>query len=560
MTAERSPAPTALEPGTLLGARYRLEERIGSGGAAIVWLAVDEVLDRHVAVKLLRPESAGDPDTAQRFRQEATAAAGVTHAHTVIVYDVGEHDGEPFLVMELIEGPTLADLIDATDTIPPALVVEIGRQVASALGAGHARGLVHRDVTPTNILFTTDGMTKLTDFGIALVPDASDDGQAASDAFGTVGYLAPERLAGEVMDARVDVFALGVILRECLTGQPDGSVGSDSDTGDGESPAVPPALAKVVARATAEAPDERFGDGNELATALEPLGDPELARDALARLVASAVPADRRTRARGQTIRLDEEDAVTGQARAGPLNEATPATTPAASPDDVTQPVPLPPSAVVTGGPQGGATKPGPAPPPDPDSRPTTGRSLLWLGLAIVGLAALAAALMGGGQDVPGLEAGERPRGEVPAAGPVPVRTGSDFDPLGDGSEHADEVEAAFDGDPETAWTTERYDRADLGGLKSGVGIWFDLGEPRPIRLIELDVTAGGGDVDLYALQSEPTGDPATTGSPVARVSGAEGNVRIELDEPLEGRYWLVWFTRVDAGRGGLNEVTFLPR
>ncbi|MGH3441295.1 MAG: serine/threonine-protein kinase, partial [Nitriliruptorales bacterium] len=147
MTAERSPAPSALEPGALLGGRYRLEERIGSGGVAVVWLAVDEVLDRHVAVKLLRPRSADDPEIAQRFRREATAAAGVTHAHTVTVYDVGEHDGEPFLVMELIEGPALADLIDATDGVPPALVVEIGRQVASALGAGHARGLVHSDVT-----------------------------------------------------------------------------------------------------------------------------------------------------------------------------------------------------------------------------------------------------------------------------------------------------------------------------------------------------------------------------------------------------------------------------
>jgi eukaryotic-like serine/threonine-protein kinase len=206
-----------MEPGEVLGGRYRLMERLGRGGMSVVWLARDDVLERDVAVKVLAPDLASDQPGLERIRAEARAAAGVSHPNIVQVHDIGlAADGEPFLVMELVRGRTLRSLLaDGPLAWPHA--VRIGAGVARGLAAAHARGVVHRDVTPSNVMVTDTGV-KLVDFGICAAagsPETRTDGQL----WGTPAYLAPERLHGGPVSPAADVFALGVTLYRILAGR-----------------------------------------------------------------------------------------------------------------------------------------------------------------------------------------------------------------------------------------------------------------------------------------------------------------------------------------------------
>ncbi|GHJ47070.1 hypothetical protein Cs7R123_44120 [Catellatospora sp. TT07R-123] len=211
-------APT---PPPVLGRRYRLVERLGAGGMAVVWRGYDEVLHRPVAVKLLSPSLAAQPDALALLRAEALAAAKLSHPHLTAVYDYGEEtapDGpvRPYLVMELVEGVTLSQALHAA---PQGLgrdrTVEITAQAAGALSAAHARGIVHRDVSPSNIMLTADGV-KVLDFGICVLSGTADD---SDELVGTVDYMAPERVAGTgEVTAACDVYALGLIFYRCLTG------------------------------------------------------------------------------------------------------------------------------------------------------------------------------------------------------------------------------------------------------------------------------------------------------------------------------------------------------
>jgi eukaryotic-like serine/threonine-protein kinase len=206
-------------PARVLADRYALLERLGAGGAGVVWRAHDQLLERTVAVKLLHRDLADDPGTTERFRAEAAAAAKLTHPHAVIVYDIGETDEGDYLVMELVEGATLGHLLDEGPLLP-GVVASLGNQVGRALGAAHARGLVHRDVKPANILITTEGGAKVADFGIArALGDATSRLTVTGHVMGTARYLAPEQLRDEGIDARADVYALGLVLHQCLTGR-----------------------------------------------------------------------------------------------------------------------------------------------------------------------------------------------------------------------------------------------------------------------------------------------------------------------------------------------------
>ncbi|HEV3288209.1 MAG TPA: serine/threonine-protein kinase [Streptosporangiaceae bacterium] len=204
----------------LLAGRYRLEDRIAVGGAGEVWRAADAVLGRAVAVKLLRPEYAGNGEMLARFRAEARYAALVCHPGVVPVYDYGQGGpvGAPFLVMELVDGPSLAD-VAACGPLEPAWVLDMAGQVAAGLAAAHAQGLVHRDIKPANLLLAPGGTVKITDFGIA-----SAAGSASLTLTGTLpgtpGYLAPERAAGAPATAASDLYSLGVVAWECLAGAP----------------------------------------------------------------------------------------------------------------------------------------------------------------------------------------------------------------------------------------------------------------------------------------------------------------------------------------------------
>jgi eukaryotic-like serine/threonine-protein kinase len=230
--------------GRALSGRYRLDAQVGSGGMATVYRAWDLELERPVAVKVLAPNLAADPAFASRFRQEARAMASVHHPAIVAIHDVGEADGEPYLVMELVEGESLAARFGRGGALSPEEVAPILGSVAAGLAAVHARGLVHRDVKPHNILLPAGGAGKLADFGLAR-GDETTTLTSPGTAVGTLGYLAPELLHGEPATPASDVYALGVVAYEGLTGQRPHL--ATSLAGHVEAQAVPPVTPSAVA-------------------------------------------------------------------------------------------------------------------------------------------------------------------------------------------------------------------------------------------------------------------------------------------------------------------------
>jgi eukaryotic-like serine/threonine-protein kinase len=273
----------------LLAGRYALGEPLGHGGMGEVREALDVRLEREVAVKLLRPELASDADVRRRFEREARAAARISHPHVVAVFDTGEHDGVPFIVMERLSGATLANEI-AKGPMDPARAGAIALEVVAALEAAHRLGVIHRDIKPGNILIGTDG-AKVADFGIATIAEGADL-TTTGLLVGTTAYLPPERLAGEPASESTDLYGVGVVLFEALAGRPpfraDTPLGlvAAITTGDAPSlaalcPEAPPELVAVAERAMAAEPGERFESAPALAGALRgALGDARSRPDA----------------------------------------------------------------------------------------------------------------------------------------------------------------------------------------------------------------------------------------------------------------------------------------
>ncbi|MFF2026884.1 protein kinase domain-containing protein [Rhodococcus koreensis] len=262
--------------GTPFG-RYRLQELIGEGGMGQVYKAFDTVTDRIVALKVLPDHSAGDRGYQERFRREAHAAAGLREPHVVPIHDYGEIDGRLFLDMRLIDGIDVKTLLAQRGPMPPTLSVSVIDQVAAALDAAHADGLVHRDVKPSNMLVTNRNFVYLIDFGIARA--AGETGLTSTGAaIGTLAYMAPERFTTGQTDARSDVYALACVLHECLTGvQPFPGDSLEQQiaghlTGRPPQPslvgsAVPTGFDEVIARGLAKAPDDRYQTAGDLAAA-----------------------------------------------------------------------------------------------------------------------------------------------------------------------------------------------------------------------------------------------------------------------------------------------------
>lgn len=259
---------------TLIAGRYELGEVLGSGGMARVHAGTDRRLRRPVAIKLLRSEMAARPDVRNRFEAEARLAAVIAHPNAVSVYDTGEHDGVPFIVMERLPGQTLADRI-VRGPIEPVHARRLARQVLGALESGHASGLVHRDVKPSNILLTVDGQAKIGDFGIAksMGPVEGADPTLTGQLIGTPAYLAPEQLEGMAATPRSDVYSMGVVLYEALTGAKPSRPAQPLASA---LPGVDPTLAAAVERALSTDPAQRFASAGEMGVALAG-GEPTVA-------------------------------------------------------------------------------------------------------------------------------------------------------------------------------------------------------------------------------------------------------------------------------------------
>lgn len=264
--------------GETLAHRYELRGLIGSGGMADVQLAYDHQLDRHVAVKLLHGRYANDPTFRRRFGREAQNAGSLNHPNIVAVYDTGESDGHPFIVMEYVSGRGLDDII-AAERVLPERAAEIIGDAAVALDYAHERGIVHRDIKPGNILVADDGQVKVTDFGIARAVDAQDATQTAA-VFGTAAYVAPEQAQGYAVDRRTDVYALGCVLYELLTGQQPfhaetavalayQHVSAEPTPPSHVSRDVTPELEAVVLRAMAKQPEQRYATAGDFNAELQ---------------------------------------------------------------------------------------------------------------------------------------------------------------------------------------------------------------------------------------------------------------------------------------------------
>jgi beta-lactam-binding protein with PASTA domain/tRNA A-37 threonylcarbamoyl transferase component Bud32 len=263
---------------SVLGDRYQVEARIGAGGMAEVYRGFDQVLNRTVAIKVLLPQMARDTSFVERFRREAQAAARLNQPNIVGVYDTGADDGTQYIVMEFIEGRTLAEFMATGRRPTPSQAAEIAQKIAAAIAAAHAQGVIHRDIKPGNVMITRDGVIKVMDFGIARVlgPETAPQTSAV---LGTASYLSPEQAQGGPVDARTDIYSLGAVLYELLTARPP-------FTGDSpvavaykqvnEAPAVPSSLNPdvparldaVVMKALSKNPSNRYQTAEEFSADL----------------------------------------------------------------------------------------------------------------------------------------------------------------------------------------------------------------------------------------------------------------------------------------------------
>jgi len=464
-----------------MSSRYRLDAKLGSGGMSTVYLARDETLERWVAVKVLHREISEEPDQLERFSREARAVAQLSHPNVVAVIDAGQDSGRPYIVFEYVEGETLKDRIERLGKLPldeaAAYAIEVGRGLAVA----HARRLVHRDVKPQNVLIDPEGRAKVTDFGIARSLE-SDGLTRTGRVLGTTDYVSPEQAMGHEVDARSDIYSLGIVIYEMVSGelpfQADTIVGvAMKHVNEGmpdiqrRRPETSAALAAVLERSTEKEPKKRYPDMAAMLADLEEALEVEIAR------------------------------------AGGAHGEATTVI------DSV----------------------------PDRKRRlPGRRRSLAGIALVVAAAAAaLAIVLLTGGEEEP-----PRPAPATEGSTTFEITGASDFDPFGDDQEeHSEEVPQAIDGDPETAWTTEQYEAADVTALKDGVGIYFETSEPVAPGAIVVQTQEGGWSAEVYAAADGPPDDLDGWEGPIGEVTDAGDEETIELADVGEQSYFLVWFT-----------------
>jgi eukaryotic-like serine/threonine-protein kinase len=493
--SDATTGPAGALTGTVLSGRYRLEQKLGSGGMSTVYLAKDETLERWVAAKVLHREISDQPDQIERFRREARSVAQVSHPNVVAVIDAGEDGGRPYIVFEYCDGETLKERIDRMGRLPldeaAAYAIEVGR----GLQAAHARRLVHRDVKPQNVLIDAEGRAKVTDFGIAR--ELEHDGRLTKTGrvLGTTDYVSPEQAMGHAVDARSDIYSLGVLLYEMLTGdvpfKAENLVGvamkhvnEKMPNVQRDRPEVSSALAAVVERATDKNPQKRYSDMGAMLADLESALEVEVARAG---------------RSTGEATTV--LDSVPHRRR-----------------------------------------------------RILTSRRVSIAGVLLV-LAATVAALvvagLTGGDESDGGGGGNN--AQAATGSEVELVGAEDFDPLGDSSEHPEEAELAVDGDTSTAWPTEEYTTSavvqDAAG-KPGVGLVVDAGEPVEGSRISVKSAEGGWTADVYAAADGPPDSLEGWGEAVGNASDADEDQAIDLEVPESAQYYLIWFTELTGAPG----------
>jgi len=479
--------------GDVLAERYELEELVGSGGMSSVYRAHDKVLDRRVALKVLHQQLTSEDEYVERFRREARMVAGLLHQNIVTVIDRGEDGGCPFIVFEFVDGENLKQLVNREGRLPVDRAAELAVQVARGLSFAHSNGYVHRDVKPQNVLLNGDGEAKVTDFGIARSLDVQHGVTQTGTVLGTSDYIAPEQAQGQRVDEHTDVYSLGIVLFELLTGGVPFSgdnfvavamkhINETPPPVSTLRPEVPPRLDAAVARALAKRPEDRFATmadfGRELEACLEELHAPGGAQTMV-----------------------------------------------------------IPPSA-----------------PPAPIRRQRARRRVPVAALLVVaGLAAAIAVLA----VVLFRDNGSTPSGSgsPPASGggaPIALAGVGAYDPPpGNGQEHDAEAPDATDGNPSTYWETEHY-RSSLASLgKRGVGLVLDAGSPQTVEHLTVTSDTPGFTAEIQVGDSRA--GPFRTVS-ASKVVNAQ--TTFDLTD-AHGRYFVVWITDLGSlSSAHVNEVS----
>jgi serine/threonine-protein kinase len=473
--------------GTILSDRYRLESKLGSGGMSTVYLARDETLERWIAIKVLHREISDQPDQIERFRREARSVAQLSHPNVVSVIDAGEDGGYPYIVFEYVEGDTLKQRIESLGQLPLDESAAYAIEIARGLGTAHLQRLIHRDVKPQNVLIDSEGRAKVTDFGIARSLESDRALTATGRVLGTTDYVSPEQAMGQGVDARSDIYSLGVVLYEMIVGDVPfhaetlvgvamKHVNDPMPDPRAKRPEVSAALAAVVDRATAKDPDDRYADMPAMLDDLEGALEVEVAR-----------------------------------AGGGGHGEATTVL------DSV----------------------------PGPRRKILTRKRVSWAGVILV-LAAAAA-----GVALVALTGDEGPSRQPSEAGakPLAIEAADDFDPSGDEEEHGEEVGLAIDGNPNNGWTTETYQTPELG--KEGVGLYLDAGQPVTATEMRVLTPTPGFAMNVYAAAEKAPKELAGWGDPIATAASVTRDETIPLETPAPSRYYLLWITTpAETGEG----------
>jgi eukaryotic-like serine/threonine-protein kinase len=493
--------------GTRLNGRYRLDAQVGAGGMSTVYRAFDATLERRVAIKLMHRDIASDSDQLERFRREARAVAQLSHPHIVGVIDAGEDEGRPYIVFEYVEGETLKDRIRRMGRLPVDEAIAYAIEIARALSAAHARGIVHRDVKPQNVLVDEEGSAKVTDFGIARSID--DTGLTADGrVLGTTDYVSPEQALGHDVNGQSDIYSLGIVLFEMLTGDVPfhgenqvsvamKHVREDLPDVQKRRPDVSAGLAAILDRMTTKDLKRRYSDALTLQADLEDALATELSRTGRSTGEATAIL---RTLPEGARRRL-------------PLR--------------MRRPMPI--------------------------------IAMLAL-LAVATVVIVLLAKEGVDRTTRGTGAGTTKPEPGTKVVSVKRTSANDFDPLGDDEEHHAKAFNAVDKDSGTEWDTEGYQGGQLG--KDGVGIYVDAEPGVDARSIEIATPDPGWKAEIRVADGDDPPEDVEDWDRVADGTVEKRRQRFRLDGERH-RYYLVWITGLPENeeRVAISEITlFAPR